>query len=122
MSYKAHNWDDVLRAFEEAPPAFKPMADLIRRICSSPYRDNLFPVKSMFSLSVFQTEEWKPGYEALQIDYSVKDCKFHFEYCEHPNRKMAWKKDCSVEEGHSALIHFLKLKNWFPVVEVERGT
>lgn len=121
MSYKAHNWDDVLRDFEQAPPVFKPMADLIRRIYSSPYRDNLFPVKSMFSLSVFQTEDWQPGYEALQIDYSTKDHLFHFEFCEHPNRKTTWEKECPVEEGYSAFIHFLKLKNWFPVAEVERG-
>jgi hypothetical protein len=121
MSYKAHKWDYIMRHFEEAPPTFKPMAALVRRICSSPYRDNLFPVQSHYSLSIFQTEEWKNLHEALQINYSVEDGRFHFEYAEHPNRKTKWKKECPVEEGYSAFIHFLKLKNWFPVTEAERG-
>jgi hypothetical protein len=121
MSYKAHNWNDVLSRFEQAPPVFKPMADLITRICSSPYRDKLFPVKSMFTLLVFQTEDWQFGIEELRINYLAKERIFHFEYSEHPNRKNKWTKECSVEEGYSAFIHFLKLKNWFPVTEVERG-
>ena len=121
MSYKAHKWDYILRHFEEAPLTLKPMAALVGRIYSSPYRDNLFPVQSHYSLSIFQTEDWQPGHEALQIDYSTKDHLFHFEFCEHPNRKTTWEKECPVEEGYSAFIHFLKLKNWFPVTEVERG-
>jgi len=121
MNYKAHSWDDVLNGFEQAPQMFKPMADLIKRICSSPYRDNLFPVKSMFTLRIFQTEDWQFGFEELRINYLVKERIFHLEYYEHPNRKNTWRKECSVEEGYSAFIHFLKLKNWFPVAEVERS-
>ena len=121
MSYKAHNWKDVLSRFEQAPPVFKPMADLITRICSSPYRDNLFPVTSMFTLLVFQTEDWQFGFEELRINYLVTEHVFHLEYSEHPNRKNTWTKECSVEEDYSAFIHFLKLKNWFPVAEIERG-
>ena len=122
MSYKAHNWEDVLSAFKELPAGFKPMSDLVRRISQSPYRDDLFPVKSMFSLSIYQTEEWKPGYETLRIEYSIKDRKFYFEFFEHPNIKKKWKKNCPVKEGYSAFIHFLELKNWFPVSAVPRGS
>jgi hypothetical protein len=75
----------------------------------------------MFSLSIFQTEEWQHGHEGLEINYLVKEQRFHFEYWEHPNRKTKWKKDCSIKESYSAFIHFLKLKNWFPVAEVARG-
>jgi hypothetical protein len=121
MRNKAHKWEDVLIRFEKGPPDFKPMADLVRRISLSPYRDNVFPAKSMFSLLVFQTEEWDWMCEMLRIEYSIKDGKFYFEFFEHPNIKTSWKKNCPTEEGYSAFIHFLKLKNWFPVAEVERG-
>jgi hypothetical protein len=121
MSYKAHKWDYILRHFEKAPPVLKPMSDLVSRIYASPYRDNLFPVQSMFTLLIFQTDDWQFGFDELRIDYLFEERTFRFQYSEHPNRKNKWTKECSVEEGYSAFIHFLKLKNWFPVAEVERG-
>ena len=75
----------------------------------------------MYTLLVFQTEDWQPGFEELRIDYLTKDRIFRFEFSEHPNRKTKWTKECPVTEGYSAFIHFLKLKNWFPAAEVERG-
>ena len=122
MSHQSHSWTNVLRGFDETAPDFEPMANLITRICQSPYRDHLFPVKSMFSLLLFQTENWEFQREMLKVDYSIKDRKLRFEFFEHPNLATRWKKDCPVEEGYSALIHFLRLKNWFPVAEVPRGS
>lgn len=98
------------------------MVHLTERISSSAYRDLVFPVASVNRLLIFQTEDWDFYHEMLLIEYDSSRQMFRFEFFERPNIKAHWKKECSVAEGYSAFIHFLKLKNWFPVIELPKGT
>ncbi len=72
-------------------------------------------------------EEYEMGMDELRIDFDSKENKFNFEFIEDirledPFMKKRWMKECPINEGYSAFLHFLKIKKWFPVIEIDRGS
>jgi hypothetical protein len=117
---KAQSWDSVVARYRDIPAA-APLVRLASAIRDCPYADLLHPVTSMFDIRVYQQADTRFARECLIIRFEFDREEFEMEYLEHHEVTPRWRKRCSVEESFSGFIHFLALKNWFPVREIPRG-
>jgi hypothetical protein len=117
---RAQSWESVVARYREIPFA-APHARLAAAIRDCPYASLLFPVTSMFDIRIYQKPDTRFARECLIIRFDSKKKEFEMEYLEHHEITPRWKKRSAVEESFSGFIHFLALKNWFPVQEIPRG-
>jgi hypothetical protein len=85
------------------------MLRLVEQIASSRYGDSLYPVTSMFTLIIGQSEIWYRGHEVLNIDYTGQ---FKFTFWENPYVK-PWITHSSREAGFQRFERCMAVKKWF---------
>ncbi|HTB81843.1 MAG TPA: hypothetical protein VK717_13240 [Opitutaceae bacterium] len=117
---RAQSWGSVVERYRDIPAA-APLVRLAVAIRDCRYASLLFPVTSMFDIRIYQVPDTRFSRECLIVRFDFEKKEFEMEYLEHHEITPHWKKRCSIEESFSAFIHFLALKNWFPVHEIPRG-
>lgn len=75
----------------------------------------------MFDIRIYQVPDTRFARECLIVRFDFGKKEFEMEYLEHPEVSPRWKKSSAVDESFSGFIHFLALRNWFPVREISRG-
>ena len=117
---RAQSWESVVARYRDIPVA-APLVRLASAIRDCPYASQLFPVPSMFDIRIYQVPDTRFARECLIIRFDFEKKEFEMEYLEHDEVTPRWKKRSAIEESFSGFIHFLALKNWFPVHHVSRG-
>lgn len=118
---KTQSWSSVVERYSSTPAA-QSIVRLAKAIAESPYADQLYPVTSMYDIRIYAASKAIWNQECLLIRFDFDQETFRFEFIEHTYVKPNWTKVAPVEEAFSAFVHFLALKRWFPVTEIERGS
>jgi hypothetical protein len=116
----AQSWESVVERYRDIPVA-APLVCLAAAIRDCPYASMLFPVTSMFDIRIYQVPNTRFARECLIIRFDFGKKEFEMVYIEHHEVTPRWRKISPVDESFSAFIHFLALKNWFPVRAISRG-
>ncbi len=115
MTEKSKTWEEVIEYFTELNKSPKwdiqPMVDFVEQIAESKYAQGLYPITSMYTLIIGQTQEIDPGRGVLKVEFF--DGRFYFVYVDTAVENHLWKRDCEAEEAFSLLDDFIHQLDWF---------
>jgi hypothetical protein len=92
------------------------MLKLVEQIAASDYSHGLYASTSMATLVIAQTPEIDMEKEVLRVTLDAKEGVLIFDFQETFSqlpKYQHWIRKCSLEEGFSQLVAFLRLKRWF---------
>ena len=116
---KSHGWKYIVEFYKQIAkeePVWMPMFKLSQRLAKSPYAPYIFPMQSMQTLLIAQTEVFILNRNVLKIDYDPAKEIFTFQYIETPSylkNQKHWTKQCISAEAYSGVVHFFRLQKWF---------
>jgi hypothetical protein len=115
---KSKGWESVVEFYKwisKERSIWVPLFKLSQRLAKSPYAPYTFPMTSMQTLVIAQTEEFFWDRNVLKIDYDTNKKIFLFQYVETPYSKNQkhWTKQCAPREAYPGVVHFFQLQKWF---------
>jgi hypothetical protein len=109
-------WEDICDYFRELAKlgdSFEAMANLVRAIERSRYKEGIFGWTSMHDLCIVQTRVSYPHYEPYLRISPVSDGQLEFRYIDTSDEKKQWHRVVEGADGFHRLESFLEQLHWF---------
>jgi hypothetical protein len=116
---KTRSWQEILEFYNSIDPASSadmvPMAQLVEKIASSAYAQEIYGATSMQTLCIWQHQDSERDRNMLAIDFSKG--LFSFTYQESPFTNTNWQKQCKPDESFATFEYVMYRLKWFLLLD-----
>jgi hypothetical protein len=104
-------WSKIVEFYRALDGDMSPMAQLVEEIAAFSYGQELYGATSMFTLCIWQYQEFEGDRNVLRINF-VKGYLI-FTYKESPFASKDWKKECGCNDEFKTFEHVIGCLKWF---------